>query len=136
MLVLTFQGCFDNVLSAISLLQELGFVIHPTKSIFVPTQKMTFSDFGIDTLNMTLTLASKKKENIRNIAAALLIKQSSCIWSLASFLGNIVSSFKAVPNEKLYYRNIEQEKIEALKTSKGNFDIKIRLSSASLSEIK
>ena len=97
---------------------------------------MTFSDFGIDTLNMTLTLASKKKENIRNIAAALLLKQSCCIWSLASFLGNIVSSFKAVPNEKLYYRNIEQEKTEALKTSKGNFDIKIRLSSASLSEIK
>ena len=93
LLVLTFQGCFDNALSAISLLQELGFVIHPTKSIFVPTQKMTFSDFEIDTLNMTLTLASKKKENIRNIAAALLLKQSSCIWSLASFLGNIVSSF-------------------------------------------
>ena len=121
-----------NVLSTISLLQELGFVIHPTKSIFVPTQKMTFLGFEIDTLNMTLTLTSKKKENIRNIAAALLLQQSCSIWSLASFLGNIVSSFKAVPNGKLYYRNIEQEKIEALKTSKGNFDIKIRLSSASL----
>ena len=36
----TFQECFDNVLATISLLQELGFVIHPTKSIFVPTQKI------------------------------------------------------------------------------------------------
>ena len=39
--------------------------------------------------------------------------------------------------EKLYYRNIEQQKIEALKTLKGNFDINIKqLSSASLYEIK
>ena len=37
--------------------------------------------------------------------------------------------------EKLYYRNIEQQKIEALKTLKGNFDINIKqLSSASLSD--
>ena len=86
---------------------------------------------------MTLTLISNKKKNIRNIAAALLLKQSCSISTLANFLGNIVSSFEAVPNGKLYYRNIEQQKIEALKTSKGNFDLNIKqLSSASLSEIK
>ena len=136
MLVQTCQECFDNVLATVSLLQELGFVIHPTKSIFVPTQKITFLGFKIDTLNMTLTLISNKKENIRNIAAVLLLKQSSSIRTLASFLGNIVSSFEAVPNGNLFYRNIEQQKIEALKTSKGNFDINIKqLSSASLSEI-
>ena len=86
---------------------------------------------------MTLTLTSNKKENIRDIAAVLLLKQSCSIRTLASFLGNIVSSFEAVPNGKLYYRSIEQQKIEALKISKGNFDINIKkLSSASLSEIK
>ena len=86
---------------------------------------------------MTLTLISNKKKNIRNIAAALLLKQSCSISTLANFLGNIVSSFEAVPNGKLYYRNIEQQKIEALKTSKGNFDLNIKqLLSASLSEIK
>ena len=86
---------------------------------------------------MTLTLTSNKKENIRNIAAVLLLKQCFSIRTLGSFLGNIVFSFEAVPNGNLYYRNIEQQKIEALKTSKGNFDINIKqLSSASLSEIK
>ena len=123
LLTQTFQECFDNILSTISLLQELGFVIHPKKSTFVPTQKVTFLGFETDTLNMTLTLTSSKKENIRNIAAALRLKQFCSIRTLASFLGNIVSSFEAVPSGKLYYRNIEQQKIEALKTSKGNFDI-------------
>ena len=39
LLAKTFQECFDNILATISLLQALGFVIHPRKSIFVPTQK-------------------------------------------------------------------------------------------------
>ena len=126
----TFKEYFDNVLTTISLLQALGFVIHLTKSIFVPTQKITFLGFEIDTLNKTLAITSNKKKNMRDIAAVLLLKQSCSIMSLASFLGNIVSSFEAVSNGKLYYRNIEQQKIEAL-----NIYIK-QLSSASLSELK
>ena len=75
---------------------------------------------------MTLTLTSNKRENKRDIAAVLLLKQFCSIRTLASFVGNIVSFFEAVPNRKLYYRNIEQQKIEALRTSKGNFDINIK----------
>ena len=86
---------------------------------------------------MTLTLKSEKKENIKNIAAGLLLKQSCSIRTLAPFLRNVVSPFEAEPSGKLYYRNVEQLKIEELKTSKGNINIKIKqLSSASLSEIK
>ena len=62
LLAQTFEECFHNVLSTISLLQELIFVIHPTKAIFVTTQKVTVLSFQIDTLNMALTLTSKKKE--------------------------------------------------------------------------
>ena len=50
LLAQTFKECFDNILATISLLQALGFAIHPTKSIFVPTQKITFLGFEIDTL--------------------------------------------------------------------------------------
>ena len=57
---------------------------------------------------MTLTLTSKKEKNIINTAAVILLKQPCSIRALASFLGNIASSFEAAPNGKLYYRNIEQ----------------------------
>ena len=89
---------------------------HTQQSLCLYQHKKTFLGFEIDTLNMTPTLTSKKKENIRNIAAAQLLKQSCSIRTLARFLRNIVSSTEAVPNGKLYYRNIEQQKIEALKT--------------------
>ena len=101
LLAQTFQECFDDVLATISMLLELAFVIHLTKSIFVPTQKITFLGFETDTLNMTLTLTSNKKENIRNTAAVMLLKQSCSIRTLANFLGNIVSFFEAVPNGKI-----------------------------------
>ena len=39
LLVQTFEEWFDNVLSTILLLKELGFVMHRTNSIFVPTQR-------------------------------------------------------------------------------------------------
>ena len=101
LLAQTFQECFDDVLATISMLLELAFVIRLTKSIFVPTQKITFLGFETDTLNMTLTLTSNKKENIRNTAAVMLLKQSCSIRTLANFLGNIVSFFEAVPNGKI-----------------------------------
>ena len=101
LLAQTFQECFDDVLATISMLLELAFVIRLTKSIFVPTQKITFLGFETDTLNMILTLTSNKKENIRNTAAVMLLKQSCSIRTLANFLGNIVSFFEAVPNGKI-----------------------------------
>ena len=108
LLALKFEECFDNVFSTISLLQEFGYVIQSTKSILVLTQKMILLGFEIDALNTTLTLISKKKKKTRYIVAVLLIKQSCIIRTLASFLGNIVSSFEVVIIGKLYYRNNEQ----------------------------
>ena len=87
---------FDNLLFAILLFQEFGFVIHPQMSIFVPTQKITIVGVETDALNMTLVLTSKKNEKITHIAVSLLLKQSCSISLLASFLGNIISSFEAL----------------------------------------
>ena len=50
---------------------------------------------------MTLTLKSEKKENINIPAAALLLKQSCSIRTLATFLRNVVSPFEAEPSRKL-----------------------------------
>ena len=97
------SGTFQNIS-----VTEIGFVIHQTKSIIVSTQEITFLVFEMDTLSMTLTLTPNKKDKIRNVATTLLFKQSCSIRTLASFLGNIISSFEAVPNGKLFYGNIEQ----------------------------
>ena len=39
---LTFHECVENVIVSIELLNSLGFIIHPDKSIFLPKQEKTF----------------------------------------------------------------------------------------------
>ena len=51
--------------STIELLPNLGFTIHPTKSILIPTSRITFLGFVIYSVEMTLeiTVDKKKKTN-------------------------------------------------------------------------
>lgn len=49
-----YNSCFNNLADAITLLHMLGFVIHPEKSISIPTQEITFLGFIFNAVNMTL----------------------------------------------------------------------------------
>ena len=49
LIVDTHEECYDNILAKLILLQDLGFVIHSDKSVLIPTQKLTFLGFVIDT---------------------------------------------------------------------------------------
>ena len=57
----TYQECCDNIHATMSLLQNLGFTIHPIKSSFVPSQEIIFLGFVINTQHMTITLTNEKK---------------------------------------------------------------------------
>ena len=43
----THQSCLANILDTIKLLRELGFVIHPDKSVLTPSQTIVFLGFVI-----------------------------------------------------------------------------------------
>ena len=43
----TYQSCLANILDNIKLLRELGFVIHPDKSVLTPSQTIVFLGFAI-----------------------------------------------------------------------------------------
>ena len=60
----TYEECLKNVLATLEILQDLGFVIHATKSVLIPTQRITFLGFIFDTLAMTITLTKEKKNKL------------------------------------------------------------------------
>ena len=60
----TFEECQDIVFSTFTCLEDLGFYIHPEKSIFTPTQDIIFLGFYIS-LRMTITPTSEKKQKIK-----------------------------------------------------------------------
>ena len=49
-----YNSCVNNLADTITLLDMLGFVIHPEKSILIPTQEITFLGFIFSAVNMTL----------------------------------------------------------------------------------
>lgn len=93
-----------------NLQQDLGFVIHPDKSVLIPTQKLTFLGFVIDTRCMTVTLTQEKKTKIVKMGLGLLERPHVTIRMVTSFIGNLTASMEAVPYGRLYYRNIEWAK--------------------------
>ena len=127
--------CVQNVKASLCLFEKLGFVIHPEKSVLAPTHVITYLGFEINSVDMTVTLMREKKEKIFNTAASLLTLSSCSIRFLAKFIGQIVASFPGVQYGPLWYRNMENDKIEGLKMSKGNFDANIQLSEMALAEI-
>ena len=49
-LAYSFDTCFKNVWKCVRLLGNLGFVVHPEKSVFVPSQEIKYFGFIIQSL--------------------------------------------------------------------------------------
>ena len=52
----TFHRCQEATLHAVELFIKLGFVVHPTKSVFQPTQSLEFLGFVLDSILMRVTI--------------------------------------------------------------------------------
>lgn len=132
----TQQKCIANVIAAITLFENLGLVIHPEKSVIVPQQRLVFLGFIIDSVLMTVSLTQDKITKIKTLLSSLL--ENSCcvkIRELAKVIGHLISSLPGVKYGALYYRNLEMNKVAALKLAKGNFEETMCISHNGISEL-
>ena len=56
----TEEECNTNVKETLSLIQRCGFIYYQEKSVLQPRQTISFLGFTLDSVNMTVTLPSKK----------------------------------------------------------------------------
>ena len=99
----TFDICLKSIRAIFALSLELGFTIHPAKSVLVPTQQIIFLGFVIDSVKMTITLTEERKQSIYMLCQNILSNYQASIRDLAQTIGVIVSSFRAVPYGQMYY---------------------------------
>lgn len=59
----TNDECRLNIIRTARLFTELGFYIHPTKSVFLPTQTLVFLGFILDSVKMTISPTPEKIGN-------------------------------------------------------------------------
>ena len=89
----TSAECHKNGIDTITLFTKLGFHIHPENSVFIPSQKLTFLGFVLDSIAMTVTLTEEKLQRILSVCASLLKTQMPTIRQVAEVIGILVSNF-------------------------------------------
>ena len=120
----------------VQVVDSLGFVAHPDKSTFIPSQQLEFLGFILNSVEMTIRLTQEKATALQTACNILLTNPSPTIRDLARVLGKIVSSFPAVRYGPLYYRSLERNKLTALHANWWNFDKEVTLSSQAVEELE
>ena len=82
----SFNSCHRIIVDTVSLLTNLGFTIHPVKSILQPQQKKEFLGFVLDSITMTVTLTAAKAMKIRSACQNLLCQKTTTIPSVAQVI--------------------------------------------------
>ena len=67
----TSEGCFNNVMSIAELFDRLGFVVHPDKSVLIPTQEITILGFAMNSRKMSEKLKPQKEKNLKRLVNQL-----------------------------------------------------------------
>ena len=130
------EECEQAVSDTAALLQELGFVIHPTKSVTTPVQEITFLGFVINSVSMTVRLTDEKCESLKALCKSMLNKHTPTIHEVSSLVGKLVASLPGVQYGKLHYRELEKEKAQALKFSRGDYSCCMVLSERAKDDIR
>lgn len=111
---------------ALHFLDSLGLTINVQKSVLEPTQRVIFLGLVLDSVTMTVTLSSSRKERIKE-QGLLLLKDDITLLNLSSFIGLAVAAGPAVELAPLRYRYLEILRNRGLSQSCGNYHSRISL---------
>lgn len=117
----TKEECTQAVTAANDLFRNLGFIVHPEKSVLEPSFTLPYLGFILNSENMTIR---PKHERAQSAIKEINAFRKSCKTAreLARVIGILVSLFPGVRYGPLFYRELEIVKIKALAESKGDFD--------------
>ena len=59
-----FRECYSSLAEAVLLILQLGFHVHPEKSVLIPPKSLTFLGFNLNSVSMPVTLAQEKRHQL------------------------------------------------------------------------
>ena len=124
----TLEECKQNVIETVELSWKAGFVDHPIKSNFEPSQIIEYLGFCLDSIEMKVSVNSRQALKIKNACAMGLNSKQITILDLSKIVGLMVASFPGVEYGPLFYRKLDNAKTKALRDHKGNYSALIQLS--------
>ena len=123
LIALTKDLAYKAVADTVKVLTDLGFVIHPRKSVVKPVQKLVYLGFIIDTQSMKVKLTPEKCSEIKELCIKLKRTVCPTIHDVASVTGKLVAACPAAQYGPLHYRELEKDKTEALTKVKRQLSV-------------
>ena len=102
----------------------------------MPSLRITYLGFALDSIEMKIYLTQDKAQKRKNACDKILAYSNPSTREISSLLGSMTASLPAVMYGPLHFKLIDMDKTSALQHAKGNFDMCIQLSDASLADIK
>ena len=127
--------CQNNTETMLESLESVGYTVNYKKSVLVPTQKIVFFGFILDSVQFKVFLTDEKIQKIIAKAQSLLETGMVVVREVASFIGLIINAFYAILEAPLYYRSLERDKIAGLGQN-SDFDNMVILSDNSIQELR
>ena len=103
-----------HAVTAVNLLEGLGFTINYQKSVLTPTRQIEFLGFLVDSVAMTLSLPKEKIKKAKKACQAILDSQGPTIREISKLLGYLTSTIQAVFPAPIHFRHLQIEKNQAL----------------------
>ena len=102
--------------------------MNPNKSVLLPTQKTEFLGVILNSVDMSVTLTSRKKEHIK-AQGLLLLNREVSLLELSSFIGMAVAADPTVELAPLRYKYLEIVRNRELAIHHGNYSSPVHLDS-------
>ena len=83
----SYEECLANVLDTVKMFLSLAFILHPQKSVFIPTQKLVFLGFVLDSVQMKIYLTNEKVDKLKSICTKLIKAKETTIREVSRALG-------------------------------------------------
>ena len=132
----SYDDCRHNVSTTSTFLSELGFCVHEEKSNFIPSQEIEFLGFLLNSKLMIVSLTPNKSRRLKQACEKLMTQTQPSIREVSEVIGILVASFPGVEMGPLFYRQLENDKISALKACRGHYDEVMTPSKTSLADLR
>ena len=123
------MACATAVTDLCNIFECLGFTVHPQKSVLVPSTKLKFLGFFIDTIAMHIAITNDKIEKFHTIAQQVLFPSKRLkIRQIAVMVGTMIAYSPAILYGGAHIKSLEIDKNLALARCHGNYERHMSLS--------
>ena len=124
----------EQTLTALDILEALGFLVNYPKSQLIPAQEVEYLGFLINSVHKELQLPRSKLDRIEAEAGQVLAKEEASARQLAQLIGRMSAAILAIYAAPLHYRSLQALKHKAL--AKSGYDGMVRLSQEAKEDLR